>query len=298
LYLHQELASINGRISLLSEAQIPATDRGLLYGDGVFETLLCLHGKTLDADAHLERLRASATMVQLELPWSDAELKFEINSLAEASQMEKAAVRLIVTRGCGFGLTTKPGTPNRYIYLTKATFDHPRGGLSLKLLHQNYTVRESAAKVNNYLSSIVAFQALGSNYDEILWLNSEGELTEAATANIFLIARHGDLIEIATPAVTSGILLGITRQKIINLLSEMQILVEEKVIYGDELPRFDEAFLTSTVRGLIPIKSIGKHKLHTCKDNSLFYYIQKAYLNALNPKNAPKASGQHTNKLH
>src|SRR5438105_454484 len=96
--------SINGQVSPPELAVVPALDRGLLFGDGIFEVLVAFHGKILNVPRHLERLRASAETLGFQIPWGDAELEFELASLVEQLAVPKAYLRLAVTRGNGLGL--------------------------------------------------------------------------------------------------------------------------------------------------------------------------------------------------
>lgn len=276
------LVSVNGRITSLAEACIPADDRGFLFGDNVFEVIVAFGTKTLDLDAHLSRLESSADMHDISIPWSRAELRFEIESLLEQSRLPKAYIRLVVTRGCGFGLATSSDlVPNKFIYCLPAKQEKNSlltDGIKLKRKTSGFTHRGAQAKTGNYIQSISALkQAHQENFDDILWTNSEGEFTEASTSNVFFIGRTGDLVEIATPPSTSGLLLGITRSRIIQLLESAKIPVTERVINWEELARFDEAFLCSTVRGLIPVASIDRHRLHSARSQSVFRHIERLY---------------------
>src|SRR5262249_21009493 len=138
-------------------------------------------------------------------------------------------------------------TPLRVTYAFPAKSVPPTyytEGLRLKFKKLPYTDRGATPKTGNYQRSLLALQkAKQEGFDDVLWSNGDGELTEATTSNIFLIGRHGDEVEIATPSLHSGLLKGITRSNIIRLLEEGQIPVEEKIIYTDEIARFDEAFL-------------------------------------------------------
>ena len=116
-----------------------------------------------------------------------------------------------------------------------------------------------------------------SGFDDILWINSENEVTEASTANIFFIGREGDDVFVHTPPETSGLLKGITRKTIIELLRANQVEVSEEILLRDELARFDEAFVCSTVRGLVPIQAIDQHRLYTLREMAVFRYIQKLF---------------------
>ncbi|MBP9709296.1 MAG: hypothetical protein KBD78_16800, partial [Oligoflexales bacterium] len=73
--------SVNNKISSDKEAVIPADDRGFLYGDTVFDTIVAFSGELIDAILHLERLRNAALQIGLILPWSNEELLFEMNEL-------------------------------------------------------------------------------------------------------------------------------------------------------------------------------------------------------------------------
>ena len=276
------LIAVGGKITPPDEAKISVLDRGFLFGDNVFETFVAFHKTILDLEAHLERLRSSADQLGMSIPWSNAELSFELSTLAEQVEAPKKMLRLVVTRGEGLGLAVLDTmVPNRVAYCFPATLQPSRvyqEGLRLKRLGQGVTERGAAAKTGNYLSSIVALKkAKESAFDDVLWTNAEGEVTEASTANIFFIGREGDQVAFTTPPPRSGLLLGITRGTIIRLMENAKLPVHEEIVYADELAKFDEAFVSSTVRGLVPIRQIDDHQLHTTRPNSVFQHINRLY---------------------
>jgi branched-subunit amino acid aminotransferase/4-amino-4-deoxychorismate lyase len=237
----------------------------------------------LDAKEHLKRLRKSSEINMIDVPWKDEELIFEIEHLLSQVPDKKKYIRLLITSGDGLGLVGPvDAKPNKIIYCMPAKIEKQdvySNGLKLDVKKLPFTERGRHAKSGNYLRSINALKdAQSQGWDDILWLNSEDEFTEASTANIFLIGREGDLVEIATPPSHSGLLLGITRQSIIKLLTMSQIKVTERIIHKEELARFDEAFICSTVRGLVPIRQIGKHKMFTCRSNATFHHINRLYM--------------------
>ena len=277
------LISVNGKITSPDQAVIPAMDRGFLFGDNVFEVFVAFGGTLLDEAAHLARLRRSAEVHNIPVPWTDDELLFEMKSLLGAQNYPKGYVRLVVTRGSGLGLsTTAELTPNKAVFCMPARLEQTavyQDGLRVMRKQSGLIERGEAAKTGNYIRSITALdQARRSGFDEILWTNTESEITEASTANIFFIGREGDLVEIATPPATSGLLLGITRMRIMELLRNARINVTERVITVEELPRFDEAFVCSTVRGLVPIAVIDKHQLHTTRKTAVFHHINRLFM--------------------
>jgi len=275
------LISVNGVISAPEDARVSALDRGFLFGDNVFEVIVCFDNKFLDLDRHLTRLRSSAAELALDIPWSDEELRFDLTALAEQVDVAKKYVRLVITRGEGLGLKVSPDIkPNKIVYAFPAP-NEPislyADGVSLKRALRA-TRRGAAAKTGNYLKSILALQkAEKAGYQDVLWSNSDGEITEATTANIFFMEREGDNVSFVTPSHQSGILMGITRQKVIELLQFSKIPVYEQVIFVDELPKYDEAFICSTVRGLIPVNRIDSHKMHTSRDKAVFRHIQRLF---------------------
>ncbi|MCX6110411.1 MAG: aminotransferase class IV [Proteobacteria bacterium] len=274
--------AINGLVTTPEEARVPALDRGLLFGDGVFEVFVAFGTHILDVGRHLDRLRVSAEALDFTIPWSNAELEFELQHLVNQVAVPKSYVRLYVSRGNGLGM--RPGqhlTPNKFVYCLPATIESPRlytEGLRLKRMVKAETTRGAAPKTSNYLGSVLAIaKAQKEGFDEILWSNQDGEITEAATANIFFLSRIGDQVEFLTPPAQSGLLLGITRDTMIQLLRTAQIPVREHTIFVDELPRFDEAFLCSTVRGLVPVAAIDKHRMHSSRQNAVYRHIERLY---------------------
>jgi branched-subunit amino acid aminotransferase/4-amino-4-deoxychorismate lyase len=211
-------------------------------------------------------------------------LEFEAQAMVEAHPFERGSLRIVVTAGIGAGLERTGGdtlNPTKIIYygpVTKRSVSVYEIGVSLKRKVAPWIERNPRIKLCHYAPEIVAIQrAKKEGYDDILWSRDDGELMEASVSNLFLIARQGDQVEIATPPAHSGILLGVTRQKVIDLLYDAKIPVTEQIVYNDELPRFDEGFLSSSLSGLVPIKSIDRHQFHTARSGSTFRHIERLY---------------------
>lgn len=273
---------INGKIALESEAQIPALDRGFLYGDCVYEILGARNGVLIDFERHLQRLRKSAETHEIAIPWSDELIRFDIEHFLTTYPYEYAQIRLVVTRGIGGGLVPTPDLkPQRYLYYKEVPlpfYEEGSAGVKLKTRKNPVVHRSDFAKSNHYLDAISESAiAAKDGYDDILWLGSDSEFTECAFANIFFISREGDLVEIATPPLGSGILPGVTRARIIELLTLAKIPVTERQVTMDELPRFDEVFMSSSIRLLRPVSQIDKHRLHTTRKNAVFWHIHRLY---------------------
>lgn len=276
------LVSVNGVTTPLENAKISALSRGFLFGDAIYETMVAFGPKVLDVERHLGRLRASAEAMGFEVPWSNEVLAFEIQSLAEALSAPKQLIRLVVSRGIGGGLLpTDDLTPERVLYCQGAPIQPQlyQSGVALKRVLARGVSRGPQAKVTGtYVTSVRQLaKAQGEGFDDILWTNSEGEITEASSANIFFLARIGDQVEIVTPPPASGLLLGLTRATMLTLFQQAGIKAHEQTVFADELPRFDEAFLCSSVKGLVPVNRIDRHKLHTARSGAIFRQLARLF---------------------
>ncbi len=275
------LVSINGCLQPESSAQIPANDRFFLFGDGVYEIMSSIKGAVLDFDRHLERLREAANYSGISIPWTNDAILFDLQNLISQVPGERHAIRLIVSSGQGFSPRRgETETPKYYLFCrtNSLPIEKIEQGINIKSYLKTITTKEPTLKTNSYISTISkqsAAQAEG--YDEVCWENTEGELLEAGFANLFLIGREGDYVEIATPPVSSGILSGITRRRIIELLHNANIKVTERIIPKIEIARFDEGFLSSSLQGLVPINRFNTHKLHSTRKNSVFRDILRLY---------------------
>ena len=275
------LIAVNGLIMRPDEARISALDRGFLIGDAVFEVCVAFGGQVLDIGRHLSRLRASAEMLDLRIPWSDEELAFELTSLAEQVPHPKKYLRLTVTGGPGLGVRMPENRqPSRVTYCFKAEEGPLKAGdgTALKRVVRTGSLRGAQPKTPYYLPAAMALsRADRDGFGDILWSHSDGEVAEAHAANIFFMTRDGDQVAYITPPAHSGILLGVTRDRLINLMKNAGIPVREEIVYADELPRFDEAFLTSSVRGLVPVSRIDGHRMHTLRPQATFWHIERLF---------------------
>lgn len=275
------IISINGTIVPAEKASISVFDRGLLYGDQIFEVIAGFGSNLLDLQEHLNRLQRSAAILGMELPWKNEELVFELQELIKIHSWPKSFVRIVITRGSTPGLCPAENTEyTKIVYLSPQTITDKNiseNGATLKLKKLGYTYREEVAKTNDYKRSIQFLANSAHKNQDILWFNSSQEITECSAANIFFIGRHGDYLEIVTPSHQCGLLRGVTRARILTLLKNANILAEEQIIFRDEIAKYDEAFMTSSVKGLIPIEKIDDKRFQTTRPTSTFFHIKRLY---------------------
>jgi branched-chain amino acid aminotransferase len=261
------LTNLNGHIS--ETAQISVLDRGFLYGDSVYEVIRTFRGRHFGLKEHLARLRQSANYLYMTVPWTDAEIQAEVEkTLAQAAWLE-SYIRIVVTRGTESVITLQPGAalqPNLLVVVS-AIAPEPilsEAGLHLvipKRIRNNKNALDPAAKTGNYLNNILALlEAQQMGADDALLLNAEGEITEATTSNFWMVK---DNVVFTSPAEV-GILQGITRTFIFQILEQHKIPYQEKILMPADLDSIQEAFLSSSVRLLMPVRQINEDLLPAC----------------------------------
>ncbi len=248
---------LDGVLVPRDQASISVLDRGLLYGDSVFETIRVTQGTPLFLDEHLARLTRSAELLELDLPLPPAAFAAAVRETVEANRVGDAACRLMITRGQGpLGLSTRGVTDPTVIILVEPTPPMPeryaKGIHVIVSRHHRPPVAEGdvVAKTGNYLAGILAKrEAESRGADDALHVDANGHVTEATTANVFIVA--GDTV--ATPTLAGGALEGLTRGRVLTLARKEGFAVAERVLDTADIARASEVFLTSTVAGVVPV---------------------------------------------
>jgi branched-subunit amino acid aminotransferase/4-amino-4-deoxychorismate lyase len=252
------------------------SESGFFSGSRVMTTILAEGACLVDFERHLERLNLQAEAMVLNCLPRHIVMEFEIGSLLQRlNNPKRARVRVLLFKD-------KMQQTRRLV--TAEVLDEgesqslQRDGVKLDTVLDRAWPRGSHIKTGIVGARAAGLErAKGLGFNDVLWLNSDGELAEATWSNVFLIGRTGDLVEIATPPESSGILAGVTRQRITDLLMSAKIPVTERVISEEEIPRFDEAFLTSSIRGIIPVTQIGRHRLQTLRPQAVFHHVLRLY---------------------
>ena len=254
------MVNVNGRISDERDAVISVFDHGFLYGEGIYETLRTYNNRPFLYDRHMRRLRNSAAMMALDIPFTDDQLASQIRDTTAAANLDgaEAYIRVLVTRGVGELTYDIKATPTPSVVIIVKPLVEPSDeayeqGVKVALVD---VVRNHPASVNpmiksnNLLNQALAGQeAIRRGAFEGVMRNYRGELTECTTANLFVV-RDGVAL---TPPLESGLLPGITREFLFEVGRDLGVDVREKVLRDDDLFSADEAFLTSTTREAVPI---------------------------------------------
>lgn len=243
------------------EAKVSVFDHGLMYGDGIFETLRSYNGTVFRIDSHIDRLFGSAEMIRLAIPKGKDELKEVIYQSLKINRLKEAYIRISITRGEGeIGLEPDLCKEPTIIVISKPLTPYQeeiyRMGVSIIISAVRRIPPEAldpAIKSLNFLNNIMArISAKDKKAFDALMLNAQGYVTETTTANIFIV-KKGTLI---TPPLSSGILKGITRSAIILISRAIGIDLLEQDILPSDLYKADEAFLTNTSLEIMPVVEI------------------------------------------
>lgn len=253
----------NGKFLKDGAAVAGPGNRGLRYGDGVFETMKLLNGNLVLADGHFARLWKGMQVLGLEIPKLMSPEKFteEIKALAQKNgQEKKARIRLQVFRGDG-GLYDNSGSQFNYCIesweLASDNGSLNSNGLELGI----YTAARKSCDVLanlkhcNFLPYVVAaLHAKKEKWNDALLLNQHERICDSTIANVFIIKNE----ELFTPALTEGCVAGVMREQVIATLKASNWNVNEVPLTIDDLLQADEVFLTNSIYNIRWVKSIGK----------------------------------------
>lgn len=243
----------NGALVTGSLAVDPG-DRGLLLGDGVFETIAVFDGKPVWLTEHLDRMSEAAAT--LGIPAERSRIEAAIGGTLRATPHRHGILRITLTRGAGVrGLAADGSAPSLLITLApwvKGMLFAP-ATLVTATIRRNETSPASRLKTLSYVDNILAArEAAAARCDDALLLNTKGQVAATTIANIFLLKRG----RLATPPVSAGILPGIARLKLLALTQ-----AEEREIAPGELHDAEALFLTNSLRLIRPIHALDGREL-------------------------------------
>lgn len=273
---------LNGLVLAEEEAVLPVQDRGVLFGDGLFETVRVYSGRPFRLARHLDRLRLGCEILHIALPTEDSEIEMAIIHLyRENVGAGDAYVRVTLTGGAydGGKRLDRPGPPNLFI-IVKPYEGYPeeyyRQGMRLVVANarRNSSSPLTRIKCNNYLDTLMAKQeAWDRGADDAVFLNEQGHITEASTANIFWVRRGS----VFTPEVGCGLLPGITREAVQELCEQLGLHGLEGRYLLPELCGADEAFLTVSTGEIVPVASVDGHVLEEPHPGPVTTRLSNAY---------------------
>jgi branched-chain amino acid aminotransferase len=250
----------NGKIREASEAGLFAGQLGLLAGWGVFTTLLVADGALFAWERHWARMSRDAALLNVAMPPDRDQVEQGLVRLVERNLAPGCTARLVVVRnGPGFWAGPSSGQASDVIALT-ADSKHWPDSMRLGIQpHGRYAAGDfTRTKVLSWAHNLRwAERAQEQGFDEVILLNEFDRVTECTSANIF--AAFGN--EVVTPPIEEGCLPGITREVLAEEIRAPGLRIVERPLTMDELYRADSVFITSTTRGLLPVREIAGREL-------------------------------------
>lgn len=245
---------VNGDIA----THLPVTDRGLLYGDGVWETIGVQQGKPQLLDWHLQRLSAGLQALNISFPNLEA---FRAEILAACVAQERAALKLIVTRGSGQrGYSPATTTEPTHILQLSPWANYPDNyteqGIRLTLCETRlaHQPRLAGFKHLNRLEQVLARAEFGGDYQEGLVCDYDGNVIEGTMSNLFVIRTDGS---VCTPELTQCGIAGIMRRYIIQTLEKFGSQCHIHPLTLKDVEQAHALFMTNSLIGLWPVREFS-----------------------------------------
>jgi len=259
------LVSLNGRLVAEREAFVPALDRAVTHGIGLYETLKLIDGVPVFFGEHMDRLGAGLDVLEIVVPWDRATIARFIVELAAAGGIANGGCRVLVTGGAPWGGPS--------VLIRNDIREPPTGPLRV-ITYRGIRV-SGALKAMTFLQSHLAQRAAAAaGADDAIFVDDEGRMFEGATSNIFL-ARGGGLV--TTPA-EGAILPGVMRAAVERVAEASGTPVVEAYGRVADLRADDAMFLTSSVRGIVAVGAVDDHELRV--DDAMLDRLQRLVADA------------------
>lgn len=261
------MINFNGNISEETTV-LTVENRGLKYGDALFETLRVVGNKILFWEDHYFRLMESMRILRMEIPMNFTMefLEEEVLKTLQADKLTNARVRCTIFRGNG-GLYLPTSNDIEYI-ITVNELNSPFYLLSDTAcevdLYKDFYINKgllSTLKTNNKIINVLgSVYAKENDLDNCLLVNEDKSVVEALNGNIFLV--KGNVIK--TPPITDGCLKGILRKQLLEILEKTTAYeLKEESISPFEIQKADEFFITNVIQGIVPITKYRKKQFKT-----------------------------------
>ena len=274
------IAYVNGSFVEMNDAKVSIKDRGLLFGDGVYEVAGVFEGILIDNDAHLERLKRSLQEIKLELPMNFSELAGLQRELIHLNKIKEGTLYLHVTRGVSESRDfefPKDQQPSLVMFTQhKKIMNLETDKLKAKVLTYpdlRWKRRDikSIALLAQVLAKEIAHQA---GCDEV-WMHEDGFVTEGGSSNAFIIKDD----KLISRKNNETILSGITRQAVLKLIEQEDLVFEERPFTIEEAYEASEAFYTSASVFVMPVISIDKKIIGNGEPGALTLKLRNLYEN-------------------
>jgi branched-chain amino acid aminotransferase len=248
-----------------SQINIDPADRGLTLGDGLFETILVQGTKAVWLHEHVQRMKMAAN--ELGIGFDEALIHSGVAAVLENSSFKKSVLRITLTRGVVTprALTGLGASPNLLITLSEFSGATPSSiTLATSSIRRNETSPSCRMKTLSYIDNIAAAREVTARADDALMLNTNGHVACTSIGNLFLLKND----ELITPSADQGILLGITRSKLLSRARQVMVTTED-------LFKADAVFRTNSLRLVTQVSKVDDRRLNMRSLDVIQNYISE-----------------------
>lgn len=270
---------INGKFFKQSQALISVNEGGFLFGEGIFETMRAYSGSVFRLTEHLERILGSCRFLKLPFKENAQSLTEKINQTLGVNKLFDAYLKLIISSGNKSSLTDTSSSPT-LIIIAREFEPYPQRiykegfkAITSKIRRNPYSPLAQHKSLNFLENVLGKREAEERGKKEAIFIDPQGNLTEGATTNIFLV-KQGRVI---SPALNSMILPGITRKVVLEISSNLGIPTEERRVELKELHEAEEAFLTNSLIEIMPLVQVDSHIIGKGVPRLLTQKLKKEY---------------------
>ncbi|HEY8439898.1 MAG TPA: D-amino-acid transaminase [Xanthobacteraceae bacterium] len=254
------VAYVNGRYLPLGGAAVPVEDRGYQFSDGVYEVCEVRDGCIIDERRHLERLARSLRELRIPTPMSGAALRLVVRECLRRNRVHDGIVYLQITRGTARRDHAFPPAGTRpSVVITARSIDFAGNdrlaaeGISVITVPDNRWERVDIKSIS-LLPNVLAKQAAREQGAKEAWfVDAQGRITEGSSSNAWIVSNEGKVV---TRPADTGILRGITRTVLIDVIKAQGLELQERAFTREEAYRAREAFLTSASQSVLPVVRI------------------------------------------
>ncbi len=282
---------MNGKLVPFKDAKVHVLTHALHYSTAIFEGIRCYNTPKGSAifrlPEHVDRLFNSAKMYSMKMQYSKKQVSDAIINTVKASKLKECYIRPLAYYGYGeMGLTPTKNKVDLSIACWEWKMGESKAGkfsgakckISSWIKIDSRAQPMKAKAASNYANAALArVEALEDGYDEAIMLNSQGKISEGSAENIFIVKDA----QIITPPLTAGILEGITRDSVIQLIEEHGGYVIEKDLDREDLYSADEVFMTGTAAEVKSVNQIDRVRIGDGKVGKVTKALQKSFNNVV-----------------
>jgi len=275
------IAYVNGQYRDMRDASVNIEDRGYQFADGVYEVCEVRGGKIVDLPRHLMRLQRSLRELQIAMPMPLSALEIVIHEVVRRNRVTYGIVYLQMTRGVArrdHAFPVKPVRPAVVVTARSLSFqknqDTAARGIGVITIPENRWPRVDIKSVSLLPNVLAKQQARENDAYEAWFVARDGFITEGASSNAWIVTKDGKVI---TRSADNGILAGVTRAVLLEVLSALQMKFEERPFTPDEAYQAAEAFVTASSQIVMPVVRIDGRTLGNGKPGAVSTRLREEF---------------------